>query len=178
MEAQRGGAGLRRSLAFGSRPLSSFRRAKTRGLLILVLCAAPGCGGGDDKPSREEFARDAEKVCAELKKQSLRLDTKPQDIAGIAKFARDAKATARSAVEKVQALEVPEGADGDKAEAWQDAVTSEAEDALIPALDGLEKAAEANDAQAIVTQVQKVVSLKNTRSDKLAKEIGAEGCAE
>jgi len=147
--------------------------------LVAAAALALGACGGSDKPTREEFAKSAEKVCADLKKQSERLSTsEPDNIGEIQTFAQDARKTAQDAVKKVQALEVPEGEAGKKATAWKDAVKSEAEDKLIPALNALDKAAGANDEQALVAAAQQIQGLESTESDRLAREIGAEGCAD
>ena len=142
------------------------------------VLALAGCGG-DDKPSKDEFAASAERVCADLEKRSDELSqTRPENNAEIVEFARRARSTAQDAVKRVRALEVPEGGDGDKAEQWQDAVQREAEGQLIPALDDLEKAARDGDDQRILEAAQAIQGLEATQSDKLAREIGAEGCAD
>ena len=144
----------------------------------LAALAFAGCGG-DDAPSKEDFAADAEKICADLEKQGDELSkAEPDSVEEVSKFATDAKKTAEDAVKRIQDLEVPDGADGDKAKEWQDAVASEAEEQLIPALDELKKAADENDEQALVAAAQKIEGLESGKSDALAKEIGAEGCAD
>ncbi len=151
---------------------------RTRSILLVVLATAglAGCGG-DDKPSNAEFIKSADKVCSDLDARTEKLtQSEPDNAQEIAQLARDLKKTAEGAVKDVRALEVPEGADGEKAKEWQAAVTAEAENQLIPAVDELEKAAEANDPKAIVAAAQKMQELEATRSDKLAKEIGLKEC--
>ncbi|HEX8086502.1 MAG TPA: hypothetical protein VF529_19600 [Solirubrobacteraceae bacterium] len=162
MEAQRGGAGLTRALLVGASVL-----------------ALSGCGGDEeDAPSRDEFAASAEKVCAALDRQSRELSrSRPKSNAEIVAFARDARRAAQDAVRRVAALAVPEGEDGEKARRWQDAVEQEAEEQLIPALDRLETAAEEGDEQEILSAALEIQGLEAQRSDQLAREIGAEGCA-
>jgi hypothetical protein len=144
----------------------------------LAALALAGCGG-DDKPSKEDFAKSAEAICADLEKQSDELSkAEPKSVEDVAQFATKAKTTAEDAVKRIRDVELPEGADGDKAKEWQDAVSSEAEDQLIPALDELKAAADANDEQALVAAAQKIEALESTKSDALAKEIGADGCAD
>ena len=149
-------------------------------LAVVGTLAVAGCGGdeGGDAPTREEFAAEAEKICADLEKQSDKLsETQPENNADIVKFTQDARKTAEGAVTRIGELEVPEGEDGDKAQEWQDAVEREANDELIPALEELEKAAEDEDNQGILGAAQKLQGLESTESDRLAKEIGAEGCS-
>ena len=78
-------------------------------------------------------------------------------------------------MKRIRDLEVPEGADGDKAKEWQDAVASEAEDQLIPALDELKKAADENDEEALVAAAQKIEGLESGKSDALARTSGLRG---
>jgi cytochrome c556 len=152
-------------------------RRATIGAVAAVLALA-GCGGSD-KPSKDEFAKSAEKVCADLEKQSQELSqSEPDNAQEIVDFTKKARSTAQDAVKKIRALETPEGSDGDKAKEWQAAVTAEAENQLIPALDKLEQAAQSGDEQAIVKAAQDIQGIEATRSDKLAREIGAEGCAD
>ena len=152
----------------------------TRALVVgASLIALTGCGGDDeDAPSRDEFAASAEKVCADLDRQSRELSrSRPESNTEIVAFARDARRAAQDAVRRVAALEVPEGEDGEKARRWQDAVEQEAEEQLIPALDRLETAAEEGDEQEILSAALEIQGLEAQRSDQLAREIGAEGCA-
>ncbi len=144
----------------------------------LAALAFAGCGG-EDKPSKAEFVKSADKVCSDLEKQSDKLAQGGVDnVQEIVQFAKDGKSTAQDAVKRIRALEVPEGADGDKAKEWQAAVTAEAENQLIPALDDLQSAAEANDEKALVEAAQNIENLEATRSDKLANELGMKECGE
>ena len=146
-------------------------------LAVVGVLAVAGCGG-DDKPSRDEFAAEAEKVCADLEKQSDRLSqSEPENVQDIVKFAQDARGTAEDAVQRIGDLEVPDGEDGEKAQAWKDAVEREANDQLIPALEDLEKAAQDEDDQALAAAAQRLQGIETAESDRLARELGAEGCA-
>ena len=154
---------MRRSLAFG---------------VALVLVA--GCGGDDDdKPTKEEFARSADAICVDLDKQSDELgNTEPDTPQDFVAFARKARDTARDAVRRVRELEVPEGADGEVAQAWQDAVEQQANEQLIPALDRLEKAAQDEDNQALLAAAQELQDVDSSRAERLAGDLGATKCAD
>ena len=153
-------------------------RLRIAAAVPLAALAIAGCGG-DDKPSKEEFVAEADKVCADLEKQSEELQqSEPDNVQEIVDFTKKARTTAQDAVKRIRALEVPEGADGDKAKEWQAAVTAEAENQLIPALDDLQKAAEANDEKALVEAAQNIEQLEATRSDKLANELGMKNCGD
>ncbi len=149
------------------------RLAACGALLVLAGC------GGDDKPTKEEFARSADAICADLDKKSDELGAtdadSPDDFVGFARTARD---SAREAVRRVRELEVPEGADGEVAEAWKEAVRVQAEDELIPALDKLEKAARDEDQQALLAAAQELQDVDSSRAERLAGDLGATKCAD
>ena len=148
-----------------------------RGALVLAALAVfAGCG--DDAPTKEEFARSADQICADLERQSDELaETEATSADDVAQFADRARSTAREAVSRVRELEVPEGADGEVAMAWQDAVANQAEDELIPALDRLEQAAKEGDEQALLSAAQELEGLDSGRAERLAADLGADRCA-
>ena len=153
-------------------------RLRSAAAVPLALLVLAGCGG-DDAPSKAEFIAAADKVCQDLDAQTDKLgQSEPDNLEEIAQLARDLKKTAQDAVKRVSALEVPEGADGDKAQEWKDAVKAEAEEKLIPAVEDLERAAEAKDQKGIVEAAQKFQQLEANRSDQLAKEIGLKECGD
>ena len=156
--------------------MPSLRIAAAVPLAVLAFAAC----GGEDGPSREEFAAEAEKICADLERQGDRLSqSEPDNIGEIATFAQEARGAAEDAVNRIGELEVPGGDEGETAQQWKDAVENEANDQLIPALDSLEKAAKDNDPQALQEAAQQLQQLdESSESDRLAREIGAEGCAD
>jgi hypothetical protein len=152
-----------------------------RRLALLVAAAAlAGCGGGDgdDRPTKEQFARSADAVCVDLKRQTAELGAAgAREIGDFVDFARRARETTREAVRRVRTLEVPAGADGEVAKAWQDAVTAQAEDQLLPALDRLEQAAREEDEQALLAAAQELEDVDSRRAERLARDLGATRCA-
>ena len=149
------------------------RRAATVPLVALLIT---GCGG-DDAPTKDEFVKAADEVCRDLDRQGDELQrSDPDNTQEVVEFAQRARKIAEDGVKRVRDLEVPEGSDGDKAKEWQDAVTAETEDQLLPAIEELEAAAKANDRQALLAAVQKIEALEATRSDRLADELGMKEC--
>ncbi len=142
----------------------------------LAALAFAACGG-DDGPSKQEFVADADKICKDLDAAGERIGQGGlNNVNQIKTFAQDLRSTAEDAVKKVEDLEVPGGDDGETAEDWKNAVKKEAEDQLYPVLDAMEKAAEANDEQAIVKAAQDLQGLESNESDRLAKELGMKEC--
>ena len=152
----------------------SMNRIRIAAAVPLAALALAGCGGGDG-PSKEDFVADADKICKDLEQQTQNLE-RPENVEEIKTFAQDLRKTAEEAVSKVEDLETPSGEDGEKAEQWKEAVKKEAEDQLLPVVDELEKAAEANDEKAIVEAAQKIDQLEATESDRLAKDLGMKEC--
>ena len=146
-------------------------------LLFVVGSVALAACGGDDKPSKSEFANSANNICADLEKASERLGT-PDSVAEIEKFAADAEKEVDEAVAKLEGLETPEGKDGEKAQQFIDAIKKDTDDKIKPALNDLRTAAQAKDEKAIVAAAEKIQAVETPEADKLANEIGARGCAD
>jgi hypothetical protein len=143
-------------------------------LVALVLLA--GCGG-DDGPSREEFAQNANEVCRDIEQAAQRIGT-PENPGEIAGFVDEMNRTLDRGVERLKELETPDGDAGEQAERYVDTVEREADEELKPALQDLREAAERGDQQAIITAAQRVQNVETGESRRLAREIGANDCAE
>ena len=153
-------------------------RLRTAAAIPLAALAFAGCGG-DDKPSKEDFVANADKICKDLDQKGEELgQSEPDNAEELAKLAGDLRKTAEDGRQRVEELEVPEGEDGKKAQEWKDAVKSEAEGQLLPAVEDLEKAAKANDQKGIVEAAQKVQQADSDKSDKLAEELGMKECGD
>ena len=143
-------------------------------LLASVLLAA--CGG-EDGPTRQEFASSADKICRDLA-QSTEAIAAPENPGELVGFADTLTREVDDAVKKMNALEVPSGDDGEKAEQFQAAIESDANEKIKPALAELKEAARARDEKAIVSAGERIQGTKTPESDRLAREIGATQCAD
>ena len=143
-------------------------------LLASLLLAA--CGG-EDAPTREEFATSADKICSDLSQatEDIAAPENPGELVG---FADTLTREVDDAVKKMKALEVPDGEAGEKAEQFQSAIESDANDKIKPALAELKEAAEARDEKAIVSAGERIQGTETPESDRLAREIGADQCAD
>ncbi len=139
-----------------------------------------GCGG-QDKPSREEFVREAEAACAEVERQAERLSgTRPKDVDELVAFAEDVRKTTDDAIARIEDIETPEGDAGETAERWKEAARAEADEANA-AIDALKKAAESGDDQALLAAVQdlqRIQADENSGADRLSRELGLKRCAD
>ena len=151
-------------------------RLRTAAAVPLAALALAGCGG-DDAPSKEDFAQEAEKICRDAESKIENLD-EPKDFAGIEKYAADLDQAVADANKKLGELEVPEGEDGEKAEQFQEAFASDYENQVKPKVEELRQAAESKDEQAVLRAAQSAQEIETPRTDRLAKDVGADGCAE
>ena len=150
-------------------------------LVSLLAFAAASCGGGDDggdAPSRQEFAERADEVCRQavrsLEKVAQDADT-PQDIADAVDRVIE---ESRDSIDQLSDLERPEGEAGKAAREFVEATRSELEDEAIPALEQLGDAIESRDQQGVREAAARLENLDTGESDRAAREIGADECAE
>jgi len=147
-------------------------------LPVLALAACGGDGGGDDDaPSKAEFADSADTICknAETALQDVGKNAKsPDEIAAAVDKVID---ETQKSIDELQDLEQPDGDAGKAADEFVDALSSDIEDKGIPALEDLRDALKDNDQQAAQKAAQNLQAIETTNSDKLARDIGAKGCA-
>jgi hypothetical protein len=144
-------------------------------LTLLVLAFGLVACGGDDPPSKADFAASAEKICKDAEKELRGLE-ESSSRADVAKSIDKAVDATQTSVEELQDLELPEGAAGDQAKEFVDAIETEI-DKGIPALEDLGEAIKTNDQKAAQDAYRRLQEIEDTNSDKLARELGIEGCA-
>ncbi len=146
--------------------------------LIVIVLGLVACGGGDgDAPSKADFAASADKICknAETALQNVGENAKsPDEVATAVDKVID---ETQKSIDELQDLERPDGDAGAAAGEFVDALSTDIEDKGIPALEDLRDALKKNDQQAAQAAAQKLQAIETTNSDKLARDIGAKGCA-
>jgi hypothetical protein len=146
-------------------------------LIVLVLGLAACGGDDDDAPSKADFAAGADKICknAETALQNVGENAKSPDevAAAVDKVIEETQ----KSIDQLQDLEQPDGDAGKAASEFVDALSSDIEDKGIPALEDLRDALKDKDQQAAQQAAQKLQAIETTNSDKLARDIGAKGCA-
>jgi translation initiation factor 2B subunit (eIF-2B alpha/beta/delta family) len=146
-------------------------------LLSLLAFALASCGG-DDAPSREDFAERANEICRETEQalEDVGQDAEsPQDVADAVDQVIE---ESRSAVDQLADLERPEGEAGEAAETFVNATRTEIEDEGIPALEDLRDALADGDQQAAQEAAQRLQGIESDESNRAARELGADECAE
>jgi hypothetical protein len=145
-------------------------------LAVFASLGLAACGG-DDAPSREEFARNADSICKDLEQATERIrEQNPSNLKGVAKAVGELKSEADDATKRLDDLEVPEGEDGEKAERFVESVKTNAGQ-VTGALDEMQKAAESGDQKKVVAAAEKLQKVDTKDVDKLAQDVGAKGCA-
>jgi flavin-binding protein dodecin len=145
--------------------------------LIVLVLGLVACGGGDSgAPSKADFAANANKICQDADKEL-------QDLAAGSSRAQITQAIdkaidqTQNSVDKLKALERPDGDAGQAADKFVNAVQTDIEKNGIPVLKDLRDAFKNNDQKAVQKAVQRLQGLETTDSSKLARDIGAKACA-
>jgi ABC-type enterochelin transport system substrate-binding protein len=146
-------------------------------ILACLLTVALAACGGDDAPTREEFADRANEICRKAERSAERLGESAQSREEIAEAVDRVIEESRDAVDELDDLEVPEGEAGDTAERFVDATRTQIVDEGIPVLEDLRDAVEQNDAQAAQEASDRLEAIETEESDRAARELGANACA-
>jgi hypothetical protein len=101
------------------------------GLIVLVLAA--GCGGGDDRLSREEFVSEAEQVCDDFDQRVNEVD-EPQNADDVERYVNEVRPVVEDGLNDLRGLQPPEEFE----EQWDELMA--ANDAGLEALDDLAQA--------------------------------------
>jgi hypothetical protein len=153
-------------------------RGRTAALaLALAAIALPACGG-DDGVSRQDYAKRVDKVCNDAERQLKALDI------GSAKTSADVVAIldrmvakSQAAIDRLKALERPGGEAGKTADRFVTTLEREFETNALPALDDLKAAFRSGDRAAAADAANRLRRLENAKSDRLARQLGADACA-
>ncbi len=143
-----------------------------RGLLalLLVLAFASGCGSGDKRLSREEFAQQADAVCRRTNRLTQPATT-PRSMPGLARLAEQSLPPLDRALRDLRALRPPQDEEA-TVQGWLRQLQRLRADAAR-----IRDRAHANDAkgvQAVAVAAQRV----NDRFHELATQLGMQVCSQ
>ncbi len=146
-------------------------------LVVLALAAIAGGCGGSSAPSRASYGKEVDRLCATLDDRVGALQKKaPQTTDELVSFADDLQKVLDDGVRRLSEVKRPDGADGDKADAWIRELTREKDQAIKPALAELKKAAQAKDAAGIQRAVKRIQQVDEHKVNQLARDAGARSC--
>jgi hypothetical protein len=146
-------------------------------LITLLALAAASCNG-DDAPSREEFADEANEICREARQSLENVAEGARGPEDIIDAIGEVIGEMRNVVADLDDLERPEGEAGETAERFVDATRREIQDVGIPALEELRSAVENEDNRAIRENAQRLQQIDSRASNRAARALGASDCAE
>jgi hypothetical protein len=147
------------------------------GVLFAVLCIAPAGCGGSTAPSRADWAKDVDRICATLDDSVEALQREaPTGTDELGSFADRLGRVIDDGVRRLRAVPRPEGDDGAKAQRWLDELARHDARVVKPALAALKDAARRRDAAAIQRAVQRIQRADDSRVKALARQAGARGC--
>ncbi|HEX7298508.1 MAG TPA: hypothetical protein VF257_05845 [Solirubrobacteraceae bacterium] len=146
-------------------------------VLALVLCAALAGCGGSSAPSRADWGKDVDRICATLDESVRALQRQaPDSTDELVSFADRLGRVVDDGVRKLRAVQRPEGSDGERAKRWLDELGRHDATVVKPALAALEDAAQRRDPAAIRRAVQRIRQADDGRVRALARAAGARGC--
>jgi len=146
-------------------------------LTVLFLSAGlAACGGGDDAPSKKEFAQNANKICRDTQKEFEQIGKSAGNPNEVADAIDKVVDKSKKAADDLVALDRPEGADGKKAEQFTEGFKSDLNSKMVPALEDLQTALRAKDVQGVQKAAQNLQGLEASKTDDYARELGATAC--
>ena len=137
---------------------------------LALALGATGCGGGDDRLSREEYVSKADAICTRVENRLERLG-QAESVERFAQLAEEAIPIVRKSFDDIEALEPPEELEA-RVHEWD-----EINRRGLEALEDLPAAARARN-RTEVEGILRRADANEKRADKLAREIGFKKCAE
>jgi hypothetical protein len=153
---------------------------RTAGVLILFALAAIAAGcGGSSAPTKATYGKDVDKLCATLDDRVSAIQKKaPTTTDELVSFADDLEKVIDDGVRQLSEVKRPDGADGDKADAWIKELTRQKDQAIKPALAELKQAARTKDTAAIQRAVKRIQQIDEKKVNQLASDAGARSCGD
>jgi hypothetical protein len=141
-------------------------------ILLLATILLAGCGGGGDGDTltRDEYAAQADAICAKYKQQTDALD-RPRTLSDLSDVADDVLPILKKARGELRDLKPPRDEQA-TASAWLDQF-----DVVVSDVEKIRDKAKKKDA-AGVQQVAQPALDHNKRANELAKQLGMTTCAE
>jgi hypothetical protein len=153
---------------------------RAAGALIVVVIAALASGcGGSSAPTKATYGKDVDKLCSTLDDRVSAIQKKaPTTTDELVAFADDLQKVIEDGVRQLSEVKRPDGADGDKADAWIKELTRQKDQAIKPALAELKEAARKKDTAAIQRAVQRIQQVDEKKVNQLAREAGSRSCGD
>ena len=142
---------------------------------VVLALAVGACGG----VSKEDYARDLDEVCADIEATTERIGQAEVDNpAELSNQLGDIRTAIRDGIDRMKDIERPEGDDGEKADEYVTKLEQTLNQQVIPALDELETAVRQKNQAKIRAAATRLQAIDEEDTDRLAKDLGADECAE
>lgn len=152
-------------------------RSRTAAVLAGLTLVAAACGGGDE-PSKADFAKEANAVCADLEKSLDGLSqSNPNSADELASTVDKLQKEVDDGINRLQEVEQPSGDAGDDAKAFVDALSKQVDEEIQPAFDDMKKAAQEEDQKLLGDALKQLQGVDSEKTNELARKAGADGCA-
>jgi hypothetical protein len=154
------------------------RMTRLAPILACLLALTVASCGGDDAPSQDDFADQANEICRDAEQSLANVGEGAQSPQDIVDAIDQVIEQSRSAVNELSELERPEGDAGQRAEEFVEATRREIQEEGIPALEQLRDALQSRDQEAAQEAAQQLQQIESSDSNAAARAIGARDCAE
>src|SRR5437762_8320309 len=145
--------------------------------IVAALAALAGGCGGSSSPSKATYGKNVDRLCATLDERVSAIQKKaPQTTDELVAFADELQKVIDDGVRRLSEVKRPDGADGDKADAWIKELTRQKDQAIEPALADLKKAAQTKDTAAMQRAVKRIQQVDDKKVNQLARDAGARSC--
>ena len=140
---------------------------------LTLALAVTACGGSDDV-SKEDYAKDVEKVCQDVEKE-VRSIGRPSSTQEATEATEKLEGQLDGLISRLRGIEKPGGDDGKKADEFVNAFEGGVNQ-LKPALSDLQDAIANRDVSKIQEAGRKVQAVDTQEINSKAQAIGADGC--
>jgi hypothetical protein len=146
-------------------------------ILAALLALAAGqaaCGG----TSKEDFAKEANEICRDIEERFQQIGRQAPDTPAEAQrqIVR-VEGAARDAISRLKDVDRPGGDAGETAEDLVNTLERQVNEELIPAMQDMREAIRDRDRRALQAALRRLRSVDESRTNELAREIGADDCA-
>lgn len=143
---------------------------------VLLALAPAACGGGGSAPSKQDFVKNAEKICNDAQKRLRNVGNKASNPDQIANAVDAVINETQRSVDRLKGLDRPKGDSGKTAEKFVSSLESEVQAKGIPALRDLRDALKARDQAKAKAAAKKLQAIQSPQADKYARELGVTAC--
>ena len=151
-------------------------RSRTAAAVTAAVAVLAGCGGG---VSKEDYAQDLDEICSELEEQLESIGRiEPDNPSELSSQLDKVRNAIDGGIQDLKGIERPDGEVGETGQEYVESLESTFQEQFLPALEQLEEAVKTKDRVKIRAAATRLQSLDEERTEELARDLGADECAE